>query len=118
MQPTRAGQSGIQSRAENGLAFLQQRPDMFEGERLQKIFWSNAGPVGKKPVKMKLTQADALSDRVQVRLRGVMSIEVADNGGNAFVIVHARRILPYRRRSTRFLLRFSQIQPARTSCCN
>jgi hypothetical protein len=47
---------------------------MFEGKRLQKIFRRDASPVGKEPVKMEWAQVDALSERIQVGLLGVMSI--------------------------------------------
>src|ERR1043166_614575 len=69
-----AGQPGIEGRVEYRLARLQKRLHVFEGERLQKIFRRDAGPVRKQSVKMKRAQADALRERVQIGLLRMMSI--------------------------------------------
>jgi len=59
---------------------------------LEEIFWRDARPGGEQPVKMKRAQPDVLGQSGQVRLLGVAFIQVPDDAGNSFIIVHAANL--------------------------
>ena len=66
-------------------------PDPGQSEALEKILGRNSGPTGKEPMKMGLTEAEQVGERGQVRLFGIMLVEIPDYPGNSIVVTHAFR---------------------------
>ena len=63
---------------------------MRQCQALQKVLRRDSGPTRKQTMKMESAQAGALGERRQTGLLRVMFIQIMNDGGNSFVVVHER----------------------------
>jgi len=63
-------------------------PSVFERQALEKIFRGDSGPPMKEAVKMELTQSGDAGQSMQIGLEHVVLVQIADDPGYAFEIVH------------------------------
>lgn len=60
------------------------------GQALKKILGRDTGPPREESMKVKLTQTGLFGELGQIRLFGMVFVEIANHASNAVVIVHAR----------------------------
>src|ERR1700730_11609260 len=88
VQATGPGQTGVDRRVKDIVVVAQKLFHMFEREALQEILGRDAGPGRKQAVKVERAQPDGVSERVQIWLISMMSIQKPDHIGDSFVIIH------------------------------
>lgn len=120
VQPAGTGETGIERGIENIVTASQKLFHMLNGQALQKILRSYAGPGREEPMEMEWTEPGRRRELVQIGLVYVMSIQEPDHVCDSFVIVHARVCNRQEFAATRFLLRsliFSESSRLVNSLC-
>ena len=88
MQAAGAGKPGKQSGVQHTLPVPQQFLGMGKGEALEEILGCDGGPGEEQAVEMEPAQAEILCQGRQIGLLCVVLVQIADDEGNAFVVVH------------------------------
>jgi hypothetical protein len=103
MQPARTRKSRLKCGVKNVFSLTQQSTNMLKGQALQKMFRRGPRPGGEKAMKVELAHSSDLRQGRETGLCGAVFIQVADDAGNALVIVHEMILRRNATLSTRFL---------------
>lgn len=103
MKTTGSGKAGVQRGIKDARRLPQAEFGVFGGEALEEILGSHAGPTVKEAMEMGLTEYSGGGEFAEVRLGGMVFIQVMDDIRNTIKIIHTATLIEGPDLPTRFL---------------